>query len=155
MGCVPAGPVARSAAQRTIRQEELIDPTEHLAGIIHARNTVVLEQPAQLEQVVHPTQVVGFAVGFWREWDVARLTKEWDSGVCELEGVPQFVHQRGALHEGGSDGLPCGISKPTERQHQVGAREVGDARVRPRDVEVRVVLLTGEIIARATVRVQT
>ena len=45
----------------------------------------------------------------------------------QLEGVPQLVHQRGALHEGGAHGFPGGISKGAERQHPVAAREIADA----------------------------
>src|SRR5439155_9677225 len=106
------------------------------------------EQSAQLEQIVHHAQIVRFAIRLWS--DSRDLV---DSRMGQIEGVPQFVHQRRALHERGPDRVPGHIEESAERQHHVSAGKVTDARDSSGGVEAGVVADRTDAVNASSYRV--
>ena len=59
---IPSGPVGHQAQVSGIAQAGLIESRKRLSRVIEVRHAVFVDQPAQLEEVVHDAQVVRFAV---------------------------------------------------------------------------------------------
>ena len=122
--CIPPEPVGLIVQ---CRQSGFVHRTADVAREIQVRSAPVIQQSAQLVHVVHHAQIRGLAVL------LERL-----AAVPALGVVSEFVHQRGRLHERRAHGLAVEVVEAAQRDHDVGAGEVGDAGVGARLVERRV-----------------
>ena len=133
-GEVAASPAARTspggtavlarAGQRRPRPSAIAG---RAAREVEHRRAAVVQQPAELVQVVHHAQVGRLAVG------LERL-----AAVPPLGVVPELVHQRRRLHERRADRPAADVVEAAERDLDVATGEVGDAGVGPRLEEVGV-----------------
>ena len=98
------------------------------------REAGVIPQPAQLEQVIHDAQIIRLAVGL-----------EAVAAVPESQTVTELVHHRRSLRVMAPDRPPVGVVERSERHQRVAAEEVADARIRGRDVEIGIRVLTSRV----------